>query len=81
MKKKKKEKKGRPCETKEICKFLKELNVWLRFMETDYEALRKAVCNVEAKAFDNLGTQGKRFCPPGGPGGDPPPPPPPPKWE
>lgn len=80
MPKKKTTKKKRPCTPAEICKFLEELNKWLRFMEVDYEALRIAVCNVEAKAFDNLGTQGKRFCKAGGPGGDPPPPPAPPKW-
>jgi hypothetical protein len=72
----------RPCTPPEICEFLRdELTPWLAFLAADYEKLRIAMCNVEAKAFDGLGVSGKRFPPCGtGPGGDPPPPPPPPKW-
>lgn len=81
MAKTSKAKKRRECKPEDICKFLAELNVWLKWMHQDYTKLRIAVCNVEAKAFDKLGTQAKRFCKAGGPGGDPLPPTEPPKWE
>ena len=53
--------KKRPCNPPEICKFLEELNAYLIAFQADYTKVRIAVCNVEAKAFDNLGTQAKRL--------------------
>jgi hypothetical protein len=74
--------KGNECSKKEICKYLTALSDWLNTkLIPDYTDVRIALCNVEAKAFDNLGQTAKRFpkCG-GGTGGDPTPPPPPPKW-
>lgn len=82
--------KGNQCTDQEICKHLRELNKWLRQVfaddppspNTDYQQLRIAVCNLEARVFDGLGSTAKRFppCGLGGPSGDPAKPPPPPKW-
>ena len=68
------------CNPPNICRYLKELDAWLRTkFIPDYTALRIAVCNVEKQAFSNAGVNAKppKFCT-GGPVVEPPPPPPPP---
>lgn len=72
----------RPCVPPEICKYLKELKVWLLWLEQDYTDLRIAMCNVEQQAFTGTGDPTKRFPPcGGGPSGDPVKPPKVPVWD
>jgi hypothetical protein len=62
-----------------LCRFLVELDVWLKWFHADYTKVRIALCNVERRAWGEGGTTAKRFCK-NGPGDDPPPPPKPPTW-
>ena len=52
------------CNLPNVCRFLSELSPWLQQINTDYRALRIAVCNVEAQAFSASGVDAKppRFC-------------------
>ena len=70
----------RGCSPDEICDFLEELSEWLKWFNADYKKLRKAVCNVEKKAWGLGGaTTAKRFCS-HGPGDEPADPQRPPVW-
>ena len=51
------------CTTAEICDYLTQLGVWFEWFHADYTKLRRAVCNVEKKAWSESGsTLAKRFC-------------------
>jgi hypothetical protein len=72
---------GKPCTPPEICAYLKELSVWLEGFIVDYTRLRRAVCNVEKKAWNISGhTTTDRFCSHGGAGVEPQDPQKPPIW-
>jgi hypothetical protein len=68
------------CDITHVCAYLAALDKWLQndFLP-DYTRLRKAVCNVERKAWGTGGTMALRFCT-GGPAGEPADPTPPPIW-
>lgn len=71
----------KPCNTQEICKYLAELSIWLEQFLVDYARLRKAVCNVERKAYsDGDDDPFRRFCRVGH-GEEPNPPVRPPIWD
>lgn len=68
------------CTNEEICAYLTELGKWLKWFNDDYTRLRKAVCNVERKAWGESGsTTARRFCTGGGTD-EPPKPVKPPIW-
>jgi hypothetical protein len=69
------------CDQADLCKYMKELDVWLKWFIQDYARLRKAVCNVERKAFaEGTETQALRFCTAGSHGNEPNQPTDPPGW-
>jgi hypothetical protein len=67
------------CTTADICNYLKKLTVWLIWFQADYTKLRRAVCNVERRAWGGPGDPSLRFCT-NGPGSEPADPTPPPIW-
>jgi hypothetical protein len=69
------------CDLADICKYMKELDVWLKDFIKDYTNVRKALCNVERQAFnEGTGTQAGRFCKAGSHGSEPAQPTDPPGW-
>ena len=71
---------ARSCDIDTVCAYLKDLSEWLEWFEKDYTKLRKAVCNVEKKAWKEAGAvKHLRFCT-GGTADDPPAPMKPPVW-
>lgn len=68
------------CSLDQVCKFLRELSDWLKWFDADYTKLRRAMCNVERKAWGESGsTAARRFCTGGGVD-EPPAPTRPPVW-
>lgn len=60
--------------------YIDYLESWLDWFVDDYTRIRRAVCNLDKRIFDNVGFDDKyRFCN-GGPGDDIADPPQPPKW-
>ena len=54
---------GTPCTLKRLCRYVKELGVFLEWFNGDYKKLRTAMCNVEKQAWGEAGaTMAKRFC-------------------
>jgi len=70
---------ARNCNTADICTYLKRLGIWLVWFQLDYTRLRRAVCNVERRAWGGPGDPALRFCT-NGPGSEPADPTPPPIW-
>lgn len=70
---------ARGCTTADICKYLTQLATWLVWFQADYTKLRRAVCNVERRAWGGPGDQSLRFCS-NGTGSEPADPTPPPIW-
>ena len=69
----------RQCTTVDICNYLKKLAIWLVWFQADYTRLRRAVCNVERRAWGGAADSSLRFCT-NGPGSEPADPTPPPIW-
>lgn len=69
----------RGCTTTDICKYLQKLAAWLVWFQYDYTRLRRAVCNVERRAWGGPGDPALRFCS-NGTGSEPADPTPPPIW-
>ena len=70
---------ARNCTTADICNYLKKLAAWLVWFQYDYTRLRRAVCNVERRAWGGPGDPSLRFCS-NGTGSEPADPTPPPIW-
>ena len=67
------------CTTADICNYLKKLAAWLVWFQYDYTRLRRAVCNVERRAWGGPGDPSLRVCS-NGTGSEPADPTPPPIW-
>jgi hypothetical protein len=70
---------GDPCSLANLCAYVEALSTFFKWFDADYKALRKAVCNVERRAWQEPNDPGLRFCQ-GGASDEPLDPPPTPKW-
>lgn len=70
---------ARNCTTADLCTYLRKLAVWFVWFQYDYTRLRRAVCNVERRAWGGPGDPSLRFCS-NGTGSEPADPTPPPIW-
>lgn len=70
---------ARNCTTADICNYLRKFAAWLIWFQYDYTRLRRAVCNVERRAWGGPGDPSLRFCS-NGTGSEPADPTPPPIW-